>query len=687
MKKNYLLVCLLLIASVSFSQQKSSSISIEQEQDLMFDYNAAGHKTIKGVDPEITKDKFNNKAFRDTLHYEDFDGGLNGWTVTDLENNGEVWEWSTTYRTGNATAGISRIQSTTGSNGFLSLPSDFYNSPRPANFPNLTDEMNTFVTSPAIKLNKQAKSVFIEFQQYHARCCFFADMHIMEISADSITWDTTDVDEDVAIGFTNGPGVATVTYNISNFAANTDTIYIRFRATRNVLWFWMIDDVTVLEGPKNDLEISNSKIRFYDRDYGIAPIYGGVPFDIFPPLEFQSTIFNNGSDTARNANMEVDVTRTNNLNGTFVNQHVYNATEFVTNNALPSFNDNPNAEVLIEDDLTYSPLLQGRHRVNFEVSSDSTEQISGDETDSLTFFTTDTTYFIDDGAFTIANGISPVTIAQGPSVGGFDGDALGTMYIIDSSRSQGKVIPTSISFYVSSNTVNDGISISPSIWYFEEDTNVIENAWLPEDFNNTSGKGLLVFGDIYQVQISDTNSFLTLPLDTAGFAGLDPGQYMVGWEVISGSTIARDVYFEVADDQTTANRQPTFTSLLYHSNTTPKNVIFNSAQTQFQPVIRLNIATLPIQTSVEDPSNSRSEIFDVVPNPSSGQIKINIAVETTAIYNLSVTNMLGQVVYSDVLPVNGAVTERIDLSSVGKGVYFLTLENTNERLQKKIILK
>jgi len=683
-------MCLLLVASIGFSQTKSPTLKVEPQEGTMFNYNGSGNDEIQGVYTENKKAKRHAKVYEDTLAYEDFDGGLNGWKVTDVNNNGNVWEWNTVYRTGNGTGGFSAIQSTTGSNGFLSLPIDFYNSPRPANFPNnISDRMNTFVTSPAIKLKKKAKSVFISFEQYHARCCFFTDMMLLKVSKDSVNWITIDVDEDVPLSFAN-QGAANITpvrYNISEAAADADSLYIRFQDTLAVLWFWMIDDVTIIEGPKNDLVFNDPKVRFFDSDYGIAPTYGTIPYDIFPPLEFQGTIFNNGSDSSRNAKMEVDVTRVNNLNGTFVNEHLYSQSEFVTNNVLAPFTDSLNSEVLIENDLAFSPLSQGDFRVNYRISSDSTEQITGNEEDSAFFTTSDTVFALDDGAFTIGNGTGPVSISQGPSVGGFDGDACGVLYIIDSSRSQGKVIPTSISFYVSTDESNDGISISPSVWFFKEDTNIIENAWLPEDFNNTTGRGLLLFGDIYQVQMSDTNTFLTLSLDTAGFTGLGPGQYMVGWEVISGSTAARDVYFEVANDQTTAARQPAFTSLLYHANSTPKNVIFNNAQTQFQPVIRLNIATLPIQTSVEDPSNSKSEIFEVVPNPSSGQIKINIAVETTAIYNLSVRNMLGQVVYSDVLPVNGAVTERIDLSSLSKGAYFLTLENTNEKLQQKIILK
>ena len=692
MKKNYLLICFLFIASISFSQNKSS-IEVESQEDATFNYNGFGNDRIQGVYSEKKKNKHQGKAFLDTLYYEDFDSiSAAKWTNFNVNNNSNNWEWTKTYRPGDGTGGFSAIQSTTASNGFLSLPIDFYNSPRPANFPdNISDRMNVWITSPALKLNKKAESVYISYQQYHARCCFFAPMMLLKVSSDSINWVTIDVDEDVPLSQANmaANAITPVTYNISEAAAGADEIYIRFQDTMSVLWFWMIDDVTILEGPKNDLEFSDPKIRFFDNDYGIAPTYGAIPYDIFPPLEFQGVLTNAGSDTARNATMDIDVTRVNNENGVFVNEHLYSQSELVNNNDLASFTDSGNVELVIEDDVPFLSLNKGDFRVNYVISSDSAEQITGDESDSLVFTTSDTIYRLDDEAFTIGNGIGPFSINQGPSIGGFDGDACGSVFIIDStlSKSNNKIIPTSISFYVSSDVANNGISISPSLWGFNENVPTIEDAWLPDDFNNNTGRGLLLFGSIYQVQLSDTNSWLTLPFDTTGFAGIDAGQYVAGLEVIAGSTTARDKYFEVANDVTTGRRQPTFTNLLYHANTIPKNVIFNNAQTQFQPVIRLNIATLPIQVSVDDPTNTKSEMFEVIPNPSTGQIKINIVVEQTAIYNLSLTNMLGQVVYSDVLPVNGAITERLDLSSIGKGVYFLTLEHANEKLQQKIILK
>lgn len=685
MKKNYLLVCFTLACSVLFAQ--NATIKTDNSQEKLGVHIKPNNDGLDTYNYTKKKNRYTQKALGDTLAYFDFDGGLPaGWAFTNNNNNTFTWRWDTVYEAGTRRPNTPKIASTTADNGFLSLPADFYNSP------NAIEEMNTFVTSGPIAITP-SKSVLISYQQYLAKCCLFRSDYLLEVSADSINWDTAAaVDNGVPFNFPNAPAsnpVEIAIFNLSETVAMKDTFYLRFRATDNLYYFWMIDDIAIVEGPANDIEITGADLLFSPDRYQVSPLYNQIPYDLFPPITFSAVMLNNGSDTAFSAKMDVDVTRVSDLNGTFVDEHLYSQSEFVLNNDLPPF---PAFDTLIEDDLTFSPLVSGSFRVDYSVSADSAEQITGDEFESRTFITTDSIYARDDGDFDVANDIGPRAIFTNISNGGNDGDACGTTYIVESRTQGNKVYPTSISYYVTDDSANIGSVISPSIWVFYEDTANVRDSWLPEDFDNSTGKGLVMYGDLYTVTANDLNSFLTLPLDSAqsatnnGYDGLDSGSYVVGWEVISGSVADNSVSFEVVDDISTSLIQPSFSSFIFHSNGSPKVVIASDDDTKFQPVIRLNIATLPIQTDVNDVANSKSNIFDVVPNPNNGQFKINIAVETSAAYNLTVRNAIGQIVYSDLLSVNGAITERIDLSSVGKGVYFLTLENTNERLQKKIII-
>ena len=46
-----------------------------------------------------------------------------------------------------------------------------------------------------------------------------------------------------------------------------------------------------------------------------------------------------------------------------------------------------------------------------------------------------------------------------------------------------------------------------------------------------------------------------------------------------------------------------------------------------------------------------------------------------------------QLITAGLISVNGPTTERLDLTNLDKGVYFISLENENEKLLKKVVLK
>ena len=79
--------------------------------------------------------------------------------------------------------------------------------------------------------------------------------------------------------------------------------------------------------------------------------------------------------------------------------------------------------------------------------------------------------------------------------------------------------------------------------------------------------------------------------------------------------------------------------------------------------------------------------FTAYPNPSTGEFQLNISSDVLTTYKLNVRNTLGQTVYSTQVQVNGTKIERMDLSGLEKGVYFVSLENESEKLLKKVVLK
>ena len=101
-----------------------------------------------------------------------------------------------------------------------------------------------------------------------------------------------------------------------------------------------------------------------------------------------------------------------------------------------------------------------------------------------------------------------------------------------------------------------------------------------------------------------------------------------------------------------------------------------------QPMMRMNFGTL---VGVEEAAKA-IEGFTVSPNPNNGQFNVQVSAEK-ANFNLSVRNMVGQVVYNEAIAVNNVLTKNIDLSNLNKGIYFVSIENGVNRKVQKVIIK
>ncbi len=83
---------------------------------------------------------------------------------------------------------------------------------------------------------------------------------------------------------------------------------------------------------------------------------------------------------------------------------------------------------------------------------------------------------------------------------------------------------------------------------------------------------------------------------------------------------------------------------------------------------------------------SLDRFVSIFPNPSSGNVEVALNLPENGVYNLTVTDVLGQTVYAHNLTINGAFTTQLNLSGYGKGIYFLSLVGDNSRTVKKIII-
>ena len=674
MKKNYILLSGLVLASCfAFAQNKMSNTNMAS-----FEVPAALSSEAKSADPDfLKKAKQNAKAFGDTLYYQDFASALpTNWSVVNNNPNNFQWVWNTVYQNGGFSAATNIITSTTAANGFMVLTGDFFNTPIPATG---AVAMDTYFESETINLTNNGLnpngfgSVLVSYQQALRYCCSGSNRLVLQASTDNfVTFQEYDATDAIAVNAASGT-VSNV-INISTAAANSTSVKIRFLSSGNSHYYWMIDDFAVIEGVQNDIELRTPYLEF-NFDYQYNPFYSQTPFDLFPPLPLSGFVYNNGSNDATGVRIEGDFFNTATPGGPGIGL-VYSTSS--PSAPLLSGSTRDTADYVVTNSPRFVPPVLGDFRVDMIATSDSIDENLGNETHTQTFTTSDTIFARDDNGY--GGGTGPGGYVRAGQTGGtVVGDRFGTMYIVESRTGNGGTakVPTSITFAVSNDPLNIGVEIVPKIWVYVEDSL----------FAPASGTIAAAFagGEVastfipYTILSTDTNSLLTIPLDngTAVFNGLDSGQYVVGWEVTNtngGNS------FEVQADASSGQFQDNVTCFIDLAHSPGWGWV------DANPVIRLNMANLPIPTSVKNLSNSSTE-FNIAPNPNNGLFTMTISSTEVVTYNVNVRNMLGQEVYTDIINVNGTLRQQMDLTQFDKGVYFVCLENGAEKILKKVVVK
>ncbi len=125
--------------------------------------------------------------------------------------------------------------------------------------------------------------------------------------------------------------------------------------------------------------------------------------------------------------------------------------------------------------------------------------------------------------------------------------------------------------------------------------------------------------------------------------------------------------------------------ILYQTDDMPGNSLQPtppSHPAQLNNMVYLAVSPLPV-----DVTESVAEEFEVaqnVPNPAVSNTTINVATKTTGDINLSVSNLLGQVVHQET---SSAHSFNVDVTNFDSGIYFYTIEIGNSSITKKMLVK
>ncbi len=238
------------------------------------------------------------------LYSEDFENGLNGWTVNTL--NGSVdWQLTTTGNTGGFTPGP--LQSTTGFPGgkWIVADSDLNG------IPGVLE--HTTITSPPITGLDTVAHMLLFFEQSFRQ--LNNDETTVDVSGNGgSSWTSYPVNLDVA-GNQSTPGspmAETVVLNISDaLSGGSSDIRIRFSwySAQGFTYSWQVDDIALVAALPNDLRLLGASHSQWDTT---EPDFAHLPYTVYPTNEvrellFNGEVINNGAQTQTNVRLRVDV--------------------------------------------------------------------------------------------------------------------------------------------------------------------------------------------------------------------------------------------------------------------------------------------------------------------------------------------------------------------------------------------
>jgi hypothetical protein len=482
----------------------------------------------------------------------------------------------------------------------------------------------------------------------------------VEVSTDGINWSTPYDAKNGNPTATSSDNAEIIRINISNDLAFANTAYIRFKQTAASHYYWMIDDVLLLEGNANSPMLEDYAVLFTDT-FNFNPHFTIVPYCIMPsPISFEGMTFNSGINTQTNVFLRAEVSQDSTMGGSVGAGSVWIDSTLV-GVSVPSGQRDTN---IVSGFRAYPLAPAGKYTATIDVVSDSINQNPSSAEGTYEFEVSDTVLARDRGVFSGSIGVGSYV------GGGNQGDRMGSLFTVGGS---GDTI-TSVSIYVSNNPLNNGVEIVPKVWFWKDTAATVAGAL-----------DSVIAESLVPTTIDPTMYGTWITLDFRWGTGrrfLNGGkQYVIGWEQANGGgaefSAGRDVAIEpFVPDQTNYNYIAGSTNSWYWIRSTPG--------------VRANFGGYKLMCRTVGEAEAKLQAkpgFSVAPNPSNGNFTLEVNSNTAKDYRLSIKNTIGQSVYEDVINVNGQYREDLNFENLEKGLYFVTLTNGDERLVKKVVLK
>lgn len=439
--------------------------------------------------------------------------------------------------------------------------------------------------------------------------------------------------------------------NISNIVANQSEVVLEFIFDGNLSnsngsgrYYWMIDDIELRRPPANALVFTratapgtSSESPAHDIIYNGGngyPRYLHLPLKQSVPIEFDSNIYNYGSQTQTNVSLEVEIwDAANNLVNT------------VSSPSVASLSPLDTAYYTTLTTNSWTPNTAGDYRIVYKAISDSLSSANTNAADTFNLFVGDD-YALDDkiasnyfGSNTGTNGMI----------------AIGVMYSLeqeDTAGDAGFIYLQGVDMLMSCLT-DSTADIELAIF---DTAGFVFNSGFPSN-------AVALFRKVYTLDGSVPCNLTNYSLENAQG---EPLKLPVGTYYVIANFYpnATDGVIRLANSATWG--QPSLASVFQNQNGDWFS-FFSNSTTFIAPHMRLVLSD-PSNISISEESLTE---FSVYPNPSTGNGYIEFS--EAGQYEIRVFTMLGQEVYNKAIRLNANERENLSLGHLSNGVYLLNI--------------
>lgn len=533
---------------------------------------------------------------------------------------------------------ISTIASTTYDNGCAMVDSDLYGGEEGGS--DVEDSWITTANSIDLSSNE---NIVLKFQTWYK--AYSSEKCFVVTSTNNTDWPELTPDFDASSNpnvYELFAGISDMTdnptewgVNISPSAGNESQVWVRFHWTGTWGYAWMLDDVTILNQPANDVILNSAWASSYgSSEYGRTPLS-----QLADSLVLGGDVFNFGYNDQSSVELAIAIT---DASGSDVINTVVSAESSLLVDSTIFLNS---VEAI--------SLTEGVYTLNATATSDS-------EQDGENF--TNNTY---SRKFEISRNIyslDGIDVYDNPSLSTmgtsteFNGNVLLTRYTI---LEETTIVGLEIAL---SSSTNEGGQIFPFL--LPESALINDDGTLNQAADVFSGRIAENVDGVVITTWNVDNNIIYTPLEETILA---PGTYYACVELYSAGGEDDGLY--VLDDETVW--QPYYASLYY--STDAQEVYSNGTAT----AIRLALADY---IGLEEANTS---LFSVSPNPSNGVF--TVTANNADKYTLEVINILGEVVSTK--SIEGSINETINISNLNAGVYLVKVSTATTQNVQRVIIK